>query len=88
MRTSTPGLLKFPTGPFRLPQQGKKVIIVSRGYCPIPHGTDVAQYLEWFLIGIEWVKQILRCALQKLDVLLVSIEQLGPSLSEPSSPRN
>jgi hypothetical protein len=33
-------------------------------------------------------KQILRCALQKLDALLVSIEQLGPSLSEPSSPRN
>jgi hypothetical protein len=27
-------------------------------------------------------------ALQKLDALLVSIEQLGPSLSEPSSPRN
>jgi hypothetical protein len=31
---------------------------------------------------------ILRFALQKLDALLVSIEQLGPSLSEPSSPRN
>jgi hypothetical protein len=30
----------------------------------------------------------LRSALQKLDALLVSIEQLGPSLSEPSSPRN
>jgi len=30
----------------------------------------------------------LRCALQKLDALLVSIEQLGPSLSESSSPRN
>jgi hypothetical protein len=27
-------------------------------------------------------------SLQKLDALLVSIEQLGPSLSEPSSPRN
>jgi len=33
-------------------------------------------------------KQILRCALLKLDALLVSIEQLGPSLSDPSSPRN
>jgi hypothetical protein len=30
----------------------------------------------------------LRCALQKLDALLVSIEQLGPSLPDPSSPRN
>ena len=30
----------------------------------------------------------LRNSLQKLDALLVSIEQLGPSLSEPSSPRN
>jgi hypothetical protein len=29
-----------------------------------------------------------RGPLQKLDALLVSIEQLGPSLSEPSSPRN
>jgi hypothetical protein len=29
-----------------------------------------------------------RRALQKLDALLVSIEQLGPSLSDLSSPRN
>jgi hypothetical protein len=31
---------------------------------------------------------ILRCALQKLDALLVSIEQPRPSLTDPSSPRN
>jgi hypothetical protein len=30
----------------------------------------------------------LRSALQKLDALLVSIEQLGASLSDPFSPRN
>jgi len=29
-----------------------------------------------------------RGPLQKLDALLVSIEQLRPTLSEPSSPRN
>ena len=36
----------------------------------------------------EQTTEIVRCAPQKLDALLVSIEQLGPSLFDPSSPRN
>jgi hypothetical protein len=47
-----------------------------------------AKHLALPLLDRKVQSEILRCALQKLDALLVSIEQLGPSLSEPSSPRN
>ena len=46
------------------------------------------KHLALLFVGGKVQSEILRCALQKLDALLVSIEQLGPSLSEPSSPRN
>jgi hypothetical protein len=50
------------------------------------HGLPVnsAKHVALVFLGGKVQSEILRSALQKLDALLVSIEQLGPSLSDPS----
>jgi hypothetical protein len=51
-------------------------------------GTDAmlsaAKHLALLSLRGKVQSEILRCALQKLEALLVSIEQIGPSLSDPS----
>jgi hypothetical protein len=46
------------------------------------------EHLALLFLDRKVQSEIPRFALQKLDALLVSIEQLGSRLSDPSSPRN